>query len=76
MDHNGFVNAAAALGVKENVPPYLKKDLTLDDLKTGVSFASAGSGYDNATCRTMVRRRTYAFTTHDNVHELAMHAWS
>ncbi|KAI5015679.1 hypothetical protein ZWY2020_057069 [Hordeum vulgare] len=44
---------AAALGVKENLPPYLRKDLTLDELKTGVSFASAGSGYDNATCRTM-----------------------
>jgi hypothetical protein len=41
--------------VKELLPPYLKKDLSLEELKTGVSFASAGSGYDNSTCRTMVR---------------------
>ncbi|KAG8095507.1 hypothetical protein GUJ93_ZPchr0012g21311 [Zizania palustris] len=34
---------------------YLDKNLSMDDLKTGVSFASAGSGYDNASCRTMVR---------------------
>ncbi|XP_047047340.1 GDSL esterase/lipase EXL3-like [Lolium rigidum] len=44
---------ASALGVKELLPPYLKKDLSLEELKTGVSFASAGSGYDNSTCRTM-----------------------
>jgi hypothetical protein len=49
-----FLNAASALGVKELLPPYLKKDLSLEELKTGVSFASAGSGYDNSTCRTMV----------------------
>ena len=48
------MHAASALGVKELLPPYLKKDLSLEELKTGVSFASAGSGYDNATCRTMV----------------------
>ncbi|XP_062205214.1 GDSL esterase/lipase EXL3-like [Phragmites australis] len=43
---------ASALGLKETLPAYLSKDLTLQDLKTGVSFASAASGYDNATCRT------------------------
>ncbi|AQK65832.1 anther-specific proline-rich protein APG [Zea mays] len=43
---------ASALGLKETLPPYLNKSLTLEDLKTGVSFASAGSGYNNATCRT------------------------
>ncbi|KAF0929309.1 hypothetical protein E2562_019892 [Oryza meyeriana var. granulata] len=45
---------ASALGVKEMLPPYLDKSLTMDDLRTGVSFASAGSGYDNATCKTMM----------------------
>ncbi|EEE50555.1 hypothetical protein OsJ_30683 [Oryza sativa Japonica Group] len=45
---------ASALGVKEMVPPYLNKSLSTEELKTGVSFASAGSGYDNATCRTMM----------------------
>uniref|UniRef100_A0A0D9XHQ9 SGNH hydrolase-type esterase domain-containing protein n=1 Tax=Leersia perrieri TaxID=77586 RepID=A0A0D9XHQ9_9ORYZ len=49
---------ASDLGVKELVPPYLDKDLTMDELKTGVSFASAGSGYDNATCRTMMTPMT------------------
>lgn len=49
-----MVFAASALGVKELLPPYLDKSLTLEDLRTGVSFASAGSGYDNATCKTMV----------------------
>lgn len=53
------LHAASALGVKELLPPYLKKDLSLEELKTGVSFASAGSGYDNSTCRTMV---THAFS--------------
>ena len=48
--------AASALGVKETLPPYLNKSLTLEDLKTGVSFASAGSGYNNATCKTSVSR--------------------
>lgn len=42
--------AASALGLKEMLPPYLDKNLTMDELKTGVSFASAGSGLDNATC--------------------------
>ncbi|TVU31350.1 hypothetical protein EJB05_23032 [Eragrostis curvula] len=41
---------ASALGLKEILPPYLDKNLTLEDLKTGVGFSSAGSGYDNATC--------------------------
>ncbi|CAN6311569.1 unnamed protein product [Urochloa humidicola] len=40
---------ASALGLKEMLPPYLDTNLSMDDLKTGVSFASAGSGYDNAT---------------------------
>ncbi|KAJ1295943.1 hypothetical protein BS78_01G261300 [Paspalum vaginatum] len=43
---------ASALGLKEMLPPYLDKNLTMEDLRTGVTFASAGSGYDNATCRT------------------------
>ncbi|GLJ37441.1 hypothetical protein SUGI_0760740 [Cryptomeria japonica] len=38
-----------ALGIKETLPPYLDPDLTIHDLLTGVSFGSAGSGYDNLT---------------------------
>ncbi|XP_071707310.1 GDSL esterase/lipase At5g45960-like [Rutidosis leptorrhynchoides] len=40
---------ARYLGVKDNVPPYLDPTLTVHDLMTGVSFASAGSGFDPLT---------------------------
>lgn len=40
---------AAGLGLKETLPPYLDPDLNTQDLMTGVSFASAGTGYDNLT---------------------------
>ncbi|KAL7611496.1 hypothetical protein Lser_V15G05015 [Lactuca serriola] len=41
-----FVNA---LGVKEYLPAYLDPLIQDQDLKTGVSFASGGSGYDPIT---------------------------
>ncbi|KAL1365231.1 hypothetical protein HN51_013299 [Arachis hypogaea] len=37
------------LGLKEFLPPYLDPNLTNQELITGVSFASAGSGYDPLT---------------------------
>lgn len=37
------------LGVKPVVPAYLRPGLTQEDLLTGVSFASGGSGYDPLT---------------------------
>ncbi|XP_023753011.1 GDSL esterase/lipase At5g45960 [Lactuca sativa] len=40
---------ASFLGVKENLPPFLDPTLTIDDLMTGVSFASSGGGYDPFT---------------------------
>ncbi|XP_022955019.1 GDSL esterase/lipase At5g45960-like [Cucurbita moschata] len=40
---------ASYFGVKDYVPPYLDPSLTVDDLITGVSFASAGSGFDPLT---------------------------
>ncbi|OMP02344.1 Lipase, GDSL [Corchorus olitorius] len=40
---------ASFLGIKEVVPPFLKPNLSKDELCTGVSFASAGSGYDDLT---------------------------
>ncbi|XP_019420772.1 PREDICTED: uncharacterized protein LOC109330963 [Lupinus angustifolius] len=40
---------AEILGVKESLPPYLDPDLQIEDLLTGVCFASAGSGYDPLT---------------------------
>ena len=40
---------ASFLGIKQTVPPSLDPNLSDDDLRTGVSFASAGSGYDVLT---------------------------
>lgn len=42
---------ARYVGVKELVPPYLDESLSEDELLSGVSFASAGSGYDPLTPR-------------------------
>lgn len=40
---------AEAFGVKDAIPAYLDRAYTIEDFKTGVCFASAGTGYDNAT---------------------------
>uniref|UniRef100_A0A7N0UR04 GDSL esterase/lipase n=1 Tax=Kalanchoe fedtschenkoi TaxID=63787 RepID=A0A7N0UR04_KALFE len=42
---------ASYVGLKDYVPPYLDPTLSLEDLKTGVSFASAASGYDPLTAK-------------------------
>ncbi|XP_011086020.1 GDSL esterase/lipase At5g45960-like [Sesamum indicum] len=42
---------ATYVGIKEYVPPYLDPNLTLEDLMTGVCFASAGSGFDPLTAQ-------------------------
>ncbi|XP_027916018.1 GDSL esterase/lipase EXL3-like [Vigna unguiculata] len=49
---NGLVPSdiiAAKFGVKKFLPPYLDPSLQLQDLLTGVSFASGGAGYDPLT---------------------------
>ncbi|XP_076936035.1 GDSL esterase/lipase At5g45960-like [Bidens hawaiensis] len=40
---------AEFVGLKKNLPPYLDPSLTIDDLMTGCSFASAGAGFDPFT---------------------------
>ncbi|XP_022944104.1 GDSL esterase/lipase At2g30310-like [Cucurbita moschata] len=40
---------ASKLGIKELVPPFLDPKLSNDDIKTGVNFASAGTGFDDLT---------------------------
>lgn len=40
---------ANMLGIKESVPPFLNPNLSNDELRTGVCFASAGSGFDDLT---------------------------
>ncbi|XP_047312156.1 GDSL esterase/lipase At5g45960-like [Impatiens glandulifera] len=42
---------ASYVGIKELVPPYLDPMLSLEDLLTGVCFASAGTGYDPLTAQ-------------------------
>ncbi|XP_047956646.1 GDSL esterase/lipase At5g45960-like [Salvia hispanica] len=44
---NDFI--AKYIGLKEMVPAYLDPSLTIDELISGVSFASAGSGFDPLT---------------------------
>ncbi|CAM8924237.1 unnamed protein product [Rhodiola kirilowii] len=39
------------VGLKDYVPPYLDPTLSLEELKTGVSFASAASGFDPLTAK-------------------------
>ncbi|XP_042068349.1 GDSL esterase/lipase At5g45960-like [Salvia splendens] len=38
-------------GIKDMIPPYLDPTLTVEDLKTGVCFASAGTGFDPLTAQ-------------------------
>ncbi|KAK1556712.1 hypothetical protein Q3G72_010607 [Acer saccharum] len=40
---------ASYMGVKDYIPPYLDPTLSMEELITGVSFASAGSGFDPLT---------------------------
>ncbi|XP_057529544.1 GDSL esterase/lipase At4g26790-like [Amaranthus tricolor] len=42
-----------AFGLKPTVPPYLNPNYNITDFATGVCFASAGTGYDNATSDTL-----------------------
>ncbi|CAM8927699.1 unnamed protein product [Rhodiola kirilowii] len=46
-----YNNAASYVGLKDYVPPYLDPTLSLEELKTGVSFASAASGFDPLTAK-------------------------
>lgn len=58
---HGFTHSRAAsrLGLKDLVPAYLGTDLTDADLLTGVSFASAGTGYDPLTSTLVVNSHSY-----------------
>ncbi|CAK9314600.1 unnamed protein product [Citrullus colocynthis] len=46
------------LGIKELVPPFLDPKLSDDDVKTGVSFAFAGTGYDDLTASVLICSKT------------------
>lgn len=49
MLKDSHIIAAEMLGIKEALPPYLDPNLKIEDLLTGVCFASAGSGFDPLT---------------------------
>ncbi|KAL5995679.1 hypothetical protein ACLOJK_025747 [Asimina triloba] len=49
MFHDSSMHASESLGIKDLLPAYYDPDLTPEDLLTGVSFASGGSGYDSLT---------------------------
>ncbi|XP_075112314.1 GDSL esterase/lipase At5g45960 [Nicotiana tabacum] len=42
---------ASYMGIKDFVPPYLDPSLSLEELMTGVSFASGSSGFDPLTAQ-------------------------
>ncbi|KAL7597654.1 hypothetical protein Lser_V15G26759 [Lactuca serriola] len=42
---------ASLLGIKQTVPPFLQPNISDFDIRTGVNFASAGSGYDDMTAQ-------------------------
>lgn len=45
-----------AFKIKPTIPAYLDPTYTIKDFATGVCFASAGTGYDNATSDVLVSR--------------------
>lgn len=44
-----------AIGLKPIIPAYLDPSYNISDFATGVTFASAATGYDNATSDVLVR---------------------
>lgn len=56
-----------AFGIKEAVPAYLDPSYTISDFATGVCFASAGTGYDNATSNVAVSFQ-FRFSAHFLTH--------
>ena len=48
------LKSAEELGIKKILPAYLDPNLQTEDLLTGVSFASGGSGYDPLTPKIVV----------------------
>lgn len=55
-----------AFGLRPTVPAYLDPAYNISDFAVGVTFASAGTGYDNATSDVLVSRcdTTYLISSH------------
>lgn len=50
-----------AFGLKPTIPAYLDPAFTIADFATGVCFASAGTGFDNATSDVLVSSKQFHF---------------
>lgn len=50
---------AEALGIKPIIPAYLDPSYNISEFATGVTFASAGTGYDNATSGVLASPKSY-----------------
>lgn len=48
-----------AFGLPPSIPAYLDKNCSIDQLATGVSFASAATGLDNATAGVLVSNLSF-----------------
>ncbi|CAK7346650.1 unnamed protein product [Dovyalis caffra] len=63
-----------AFGLKPTIPAYLDPMYNISDFATGVCFASAGSGYDNATADVLVsipsKKYFILILRHARFHEL------
>lgn len=51
-----FIYAAEKVGSTKVIPAFLDPNLKPEQLRYGVSFASASSGYDDLTSTSAVRR--------------------
>lgn len=56
------------LGIKELLPAYLDPDLQIQDLSTGVNFASGGAGFDPLTSELAVRHFSQLKKTHVHIY--------
>lgn len=60
------MRAASYVGVKDYIPPFLDPTLSVSELKTGVSFASAGTGLDPLTAKLSVCNSQLFFSSSKN----------
>ncbi|KAK8692595.1 hypothetical protein V6N13_076052 [Hibiscus sabdariffa] len=56
------------IGIKEYLPPYLDPNLSIEEMMTGVSFASAGTGLDPLTAQISVGISPFFFLSSKRVH--------
>lgn len=68
--------SAEELGIKGLIPAYLDPNLKDEDLKTGVSFASGGCGYDPLTGSAFVSSYSFWHLKPSNLYSYLSCCWS